>query len=157
MAVEFYTDGSSKGNPGPGGWGIVAVENNEIIDTLGGKEEMTTNNRMELTAILSVMFNYGQKAPLPPPNVYSDSAYAINTLTNWMFNWEKNNWLKSDNKPPENLDLIKSYYTFYQMGYRINLIKVKGHAGNKFNELADKIAKGEEHYYHANKRINVYR
>lgn len=140
--MEFYVDGSARSNPGPGGWGIVIVEDDKIIDSLSGQEEMTTNNRMELTAILSVMFKYGQKSPLPPPNVYSDSAYAINTLTDWMFTWEKKGWLKSNNKPPENLDLIQSYFNFYQKGYRINLIKVKGHSGNKWNELADKLAKG---------------
>lgn len=144
MATEFYVDGSSRGNPGPGGWAAIGVEKDEAVIVESGQEEMTTNNRMELLAILAVMFKYGQKAPIPPPNVYSDSAYAINTLTNWMFAWEKNGWLKSDNKPPENLEIIKSYYNFYQKGYRINLIKVKGHSGNKWNELADKIAKGGE-------------
>lgn len=144
MATEFYVDGSSHGNPGPGGWAAIGVEKDKAVMEKSGQEEMTTNNRMELLAILAVMFEYGQKAPIPPPNVYSDSAYAINTLTNWMFAWEKNGWLKSDNKPPENLDIIKSYYNFYQKGYRINLIKVKGHSGNKWNELADKIAKGGE-------------
>ncbi len=75
-----------------------------------------------------------------PPQVYSDSAYAINTFTSWMFSWQKKGWLKSDNKTPENLDLIKSYFTLYEKGYRIELKKVKGHAGNKGNELADKLA-----------------
>lgn len=140
--MEFYVDGAARGNPGPGGWGIVIVEDDKIIDSLSGQEDITTNNRMELLAILSVMFKYGQKSPLPPPNVYSDSAYAINTLTDWMFTWEKKGWLKSNNRPPENLDLIQSYFNFYQKGYRINLIKVKGHSGNKWNELADKLAKG---------------
>lgn len=98
---------------------------------------------MELSAILAVMFKYGQKPPLPPPKVYSDSAYAINTLTNWMFTWAKTGWTKADGQTPENLDLIRSYYEFYQKGYRIDLIKVKGHSGVEFNELADKLAKGE--------------
>lgn len=141
-SIEFYVDGSSRSNPGPGGWAVVGVARDEVVIAESGQEEMTTNNRMELLAILAVMFKYGQKAPIPPPNVYSDSAYAINTFTNWMFTWAKNGWLKSDNKPPENLDIIKSYYDFYQKGYRINLIKVKGHSGNKWNELADKLAKG---------------
>ena len=142
MAIEFYVDGSSRGNPGPGGWAVVGVARDEVVIAESGQEKMTTNNRMELLAILAVMCKYGQKAPISPPNVYSDSAYAINTFTNWMFTWAKNGWLKSDNKPPENLDIIKSYYDFYQKGYRINLIKVKGHSGNKWNELADKLAKG---------------
>lgn len=144
MAIEFYVDGSSRGNPGPGGWAVVGVARDEVVIAESGQEKMTTNNRMELLAILAVMCKYGQKAPISPPNVYSDSAYAINTFTNWMFTWAKNGWLKSDNKPPENLDIVKSYYNLYQKGYRINLIKVKGHSGNKWNELADKWAKGGE-------------
>lgn len=141
-SIEFYVDGSSRGNPGPGGWSVIGVARDEVVIAESGQEEMTTNNRMELLAILAVMFKYGQKTPALPYDVYSDSAYAINTFTNWMFTWAENGWLKSDNKPPENLDIIKSYYDFYQKGYRINLIKVKGHSGNKWNELADKLAKG---------------
>ena len=60
-----------------------------------------------------------------------------------MFKWANNGWVKSDNKPPENLDLIKAYYEYYNKGYRIDLRKVKGHSGNQYNEFADKLAKGE--------------
>ena len=143
MENEFYVDGSASINPGPGGYGIVVIQGDEVVDTFVAREEYTTNNRMELSAILAVMLKYGQKAPIPPPKVYSDSAYAINSLNTWMFDWAAQGWLKSNGKPPENLDLIKAYYDFYQKGYRINLVKVKGHSGVKFNELADKLAKGE--------------
>lgn len=105
---------------------------------------------MELKAILYVMLNYGVKPSQEGfstgniPVVYSDSAYCVNTFNNWMFNWAKNGWIKSDNKAPENLDLIQAYYDWYQKGYRIELRKIKGHAGHKWNELADKLATDRE-------------
>ena len=77
-----------------------------------------------------------------PPIVYSDSAYCVNTFNTWMFSWARNNWIKSDKKTPENLELIQAYYDLYQKCYKIDLRKVKGHAGNKFNELADGLATG---------------
>ena len=95
---------------------------------------------MELKAILYTMLNYGSKDN--PPIVYSDSSYCVNTLNTWMFNWAKNKWLKYDNSPPENLEIIKAYYDWYQKGYRINLQKVKGHSSNKWNNLVDKLATG---------------
>jgi ribonuclease HI len=76
------------------------------------------------------------------PIVYSDSAYSVNTYNDWMFKWSQNNWKKADGNTPENLDLIREYYGLYQRGYRIDLQKVKGHAGNKWNEFVDKLAKG---------------
>lgn len=94
------------------------------------------------------MLNYGvntnkyEFSQIEPPIVYSDSAYCVNTFNQWMFNWAKNGWLKSDNKIPENMDLIQAYYDWYQKGYRIDLRKIKGHAGHKWNEMADKLATG---------------
>lgn len=132
-----YTDGACSGNPGPGGFAVVSLNDNyELITTYSKHDENTTNNRMELKAILYCLIKFGRENP----EVYSDSAYAVNTLNSWMFNWANNNWLKSDNKTPENLDLIKTYYDLWQQGYRINLKKVKGHNGNKWNEMADKLA-----------------
>ena len=74
------------------------------------------------------------------PTVFSDSAYCVNTFNDWMFRWANNGWIKSDKQVPENLDLIQAYYDHYQKGYRIELIKVKGHSGNKWNEMADDLA-----------------
>ena len=94
------------------------------------------------------MLNYGvntnkyEFSQIEPPIVYSDSAYCVNTFNQWMFSWAKNDWLKSDNKIPENMDLIQAYYNWYQKGYRIDLRKIKGHAGHKWNEMADKLATG---------------
>ena len=99
---------------------------------------------MELKAILYVMLNYGVKCDdwNQPPIVYSDSAYCVNTFNEWMFGWAKKGWIKSDKKTPENLDLIQAYYEWYKKGYRIDLRKIKGHAGHEWNELADKLATG---------------
>lgn len=141
----IYTDGSCNFNPGPGGFGVVILDDNEnIITTHSERCENTTNNREELKAILWAFLKYGVPAAagIEPPKVYSDSAYCINTFNNWMFSWAKNNWIKSNKKKPENLDLIQLYYKYYQKGYRITLEKVKGHAGNKWNELADSLATG---------------
>ena len=145
--MKFYTDGSCSGNPGPGGWGVVAVsDNDEVVWCYGEQEEQTTNNRMELTAIAYVFYNYGVLAAAGAeiPDVYTDSAYALGTLSSWMFTWAKTGWLNSKKKTPENLDIIKPVYDYWQKGYRMKLHKIKGHAGHEFNELADQIAKGEK-------------
>ena len=142
----FYTDGSAHPNPGPGGYGIIGIEN-DVVSFVRSKQYKgpVTNNGMELKAILYVMLNYGIKCDEwgQPPIVYSDSAYCVNTFNKWIFNWARNGWIKSDKKVPENLDLIQAYYNHYQDGYRIDLRKVTGHSGNIGNELADKLATGE--------------
>lgn len=139
----IYTDGSAHPNPGPGGYGVVILDNNENFLYSYNKEyKKTTNNEMELKAILYAMLNYGTKDYNNIPIVYSDSNYCIQTLTNWMFGWANKGWLKSDNKTPENLELIQAFYDHWQKGYRIDLKKVKGHTGNKWNEMADKLATG---------------
>ena len=141
----FYTDGSAHPNPGPGGYGIIGIEN-DVVSFVRSKQYKgpVTNNEMELKAILYVMLNYGEKCDDwgQPPIVYSDSAYCVNTFNEWMFNWARNGWVKSDKKIPENLDLIKAYYDWYKEGYRIDLRKIKGHAGHEWNELADQHATG---------------
>ena len=144
--MTFYTDGSAHPNPGPGGYGVVGVENEKVVFVRGQQYKgPVTNNEMELKAILYVMLNYGEKCDDwgQPPIVYSDSAYCVNTFNDWMFRWAVNNWIKSDGKKPENLDLIQAYYEHYMNGYRIDLRKVKGHAGEEWNELADMLATGK--------------
>ena len=109
--------------------------------TYAKRSTNTTNNREELKAILFSLITYGRNKPTPI--VYSDSAYCVNTFNDWMFRWASNNWIKSDGNSPENLDLIQAYYDFYNKGYRIDLRKIKGHVGHKYNELADKLATGK--------------
>ena len=145
----IYTDGSAHPNPGPGGFGVVVLDNNENLWYTYSKQfaGKVTNNEMELKAILYAFLNHGVKEENDwnnnIPIVYSDSNYCVQTFNDWMFKWARNNWIKSDKKIPENLDLIQAYYEWYQKGYRIDLRKVKGHAGQSGNELADKLATGE--------------
>ena len=138
----IYTDGSCQGNPGPGGFGVVVYEDDKNLYTTYAQYcENTTNNREEIKAILYVMRNYGcgETRPL----VYSDSAYCVNMFNEWIFSWERNGWKRSKNQEILNLDLIKEYWDLYQQGYRIDLRKIKGHAGHQGNELADALATGK--------------
>lgn len=147
----IYTDGSCCGNGSQenvGGFAVLALDKNEkILYNYYKKEYNTTNNRMEMKAILYSFLNYGVKESDSFTNnipiLYTDSNYCLQTFTNWMFNWARNGWIKSDKKVPENLDLIKAYYDWYQKGYRIDIRKVKGHNGNKWNELVDQLATGK--------------
>ena len=145
----FYTDGSCVGNgkkDAKGGYGIVGIDDDGLLSFVRAKRtDGTTNNREELKAILYVMLNFGVKCDDwgQPPIVYSDSAYCVNTFNEWMWGWQKKGWLKSNNQPPENLDLIKAYYDWYKKGYRIDLRKVKGHSDNKWNQMADELATGK--------------
>lgn len=146
----YYTDGSCVGNGranARGGYGVVGINEDGLLSFVRAKRsDNTTNNREELKAILYVMLTAGAKSSedwSQPPIVYSDSAYCINTFNDWMFRWAANNWIKSDGKTPENLDLIQAYYEHYMNGYRIDLRKVKGHAGEEWNELADMLATGK--------------
>ena len=138
--IIVYTDGSAHPNPGPGGYGVVATENGNIIHAYSKQIDYTTNNREEIKAILYSLIHYGKTKDIT--TVYSDSSYCVNIFTNWMFGWQRNGWIKSDGKTPENIELIQAFYELYQKGYRINLQKIKGHAGNYYNELADGLATG---------------
>lgn len=146
----YYTDGSCIGNGranAKGGYGVVGINEDGLLSFVRAKRSNnTTNNREELKAILYVMLTAGAQSSddwSQPPIVYSDSAYCINTFNDWMFRWAANNWIKSDGKTPENLDLIQAYYEHYMNGYRIDLRKIKGHAGEEWNELADMLATGK--------------
>ena len=147
----IYTDGSAHPNPGPGGFGVIVLDNDKNLLYTYSKQfekEKVTNNQMELKAILYSFLNYGVNIGDNDfindiPIVYSDSNYCVQTFNNWIFNWVNNNWMKSNNKEPENIELIKAYYDWYQKGYRIDLRKVKGHSGEIWNELADQLATGK--------------
>ena len=150
MSYIIYTDGSCRGNGtenSSGGFGVVITKDNKLVATYRKDcETSTTNNREELKAILYAFLNYGVKEENDwnnnIPIVYRDSNYCVKIFNDCMFILAKNNWIKSDKKIPENLDLIQAYYEWYQKGYRIDLRKVKGHAGQKWNEMADGLATG---------------
>ena len=118
----IYTDGSAHPNPGPGGFGVVVLDNNENLWYTYSKQfaGKVTNNEMELKAILYAFLNHGVKEENDwnnnIPIVYSDSNYCVQTFNDWMFRWARNNWIKRDKKIPENLDLIQAYYEWYQKG-----------------------------------------
>ena len=139
--MVYYTDGSAHPNPGPGGFGVVIVDatTDEIIDTYAKGSQKTTNNAEEMKAIIFAVCDAAKRGV--PAIIYSDSAYAINTFTNWMFSWERNGWVKGDGKVPENLELVKAFFELNKK-YKITLNKVKGHVGDKYNEMADKLATG---------------
>ena len=138
--IYFWTDGACSGNPGPGGWGYVSINNNKLTHMGYGSNPQTTNNRMELTAILEI----AREAALDLDNkyiIYSDSAYCVNLINQWMWNWVKNNWKRPKNKPVENLDLIKKLYCLFSIDFfNVEVRKVQGHSGVLENELADRLA-----------------
>ena len=145
----IYTDGSANPNPGPGGFGVVVLDNTEnfVYNLYRESSEKTTNNREELKAILYALKTYGvnifdlsEDEFIRVPIVYSDSAYAINTYNDWMWRWASNNWIKSDGAKAENLDIIQEYYDLWNQGFRIELKKVTGHSDVKGNILADRLA-----------------
>lgn len=140
--IEIYTDGSSLGNPGPGGYGVVLVQGGTIIDELGGYEQETTNNRMELKGAIEAL-RYGNTHACPELCIYADSAYVLGGVTSWVFNWEKNGWKTSKKEPVLNQDLWQELIALVR-SYKGTLSwqKVKGHSGHIYNERADEIATG---------------
>ncbi|HEY8421448.1 MAG TPA: ribonuclease HI [Thermoclostridium sp.] len=138
--VEIYTDGACSGNPGKGGWGVILIYKG-IEKELSGFEEQTTNNRMELKAVIE-----GLKALKEPCSVklYSDSAYVINAFQQgWIDDWKKNGWSRGEKKEElKNADLWQELDRLIQK-HRIQWIKVKGHSDNEYNNRCDKLATGE--------------
>ncbi len=133
--VVIYTDGACKGNPGPGGWGVV-LRYGEVQKTLHGGERETTNNRMELQAAIE-----GLKALKRTCNVelYTDSQYVRKGITEWMTGWKRNGWKTAAKKPVKNAELWRELDEQVAR-HSINWHWVKGHAGNPGNELADELA-----------------
>ena len=135
-ATGVFTDGSSVPNPGPGGWGVVYVVDDEIVAERFGHDPDTTNNRMELTALLQAL------AVVPvgtPVTVYSDSRLAVRTITEWAEGGEKRGW-KRKSGPVENADLVKQVYTGFKRRPELELRWIKAHVGFKWNEYADRLA-----------------
>lgn len=135
-ATGIFTDGSSVPNPGPGGWGVVYVIDNEIIAERAGHDPNTTNNRMELTALLEALDMIPEGTPM---TIYSDSNLAIRTITEWAAGWEKRGW-KRKSGPVENLDLVKRVFKGYQARPELELQWIKAHVGYRWNEYADELA-----------------
>ena len=142
--VTIYTDGACSGNPGPGGWGAILMYKDIQLE-LSGYEAETTNNRMELMAPIKALARLKEPCEV---SVYSDSAYLVNAFRqNWLGNWQRNHWLKSDKKPVENQDLWKQLLEYTGI-HRIQWFKVKGHADNPYNNRCDALATGEIKQHH---------
>ena len=145
MKLEIYTDGSSLGNPGPGGWGSVFVENEKIIKELGGCDKNTTNNRMELMAVIETLkylnFRKSDFLNINEITIFADSNYVLSGITSWIFNWEKNGWRTANKKEVLNQDLWKELIGLIRnYDNKIKWEKVKGHSGHVYNDKADEIA-----------------
>jgi ribonuclease HI len=134
-AVDMFTDGACKGNPGPGGWGVMLVRGEHTRELHGG-EGKTTNNRMELTAVIQGLVALKRRCKV---RIHTDSQYVQLGITQWIHNWKRRAWRTADNKPVKNEDLWKRLDEL-AAGHDIEWIWVKGHAGHAGNERADQLA-----------------
>ena len=134
--VTIYTDGACRGNPGPGGWGAYLVARGVERDLWGG-EAATTNNRMELTAVIMALRALTQPCAVA---VHTDSKYVIDGITGWVFGWQRNGWINAAKKPVANADLWRDLLDAVRP-HKIAWNWVKGHAGHAQNERADELAR----------------
>lgn len=141
--IKIYTDGACSGNPGPGGWGAV-LEYGEHKKELSGGEKDTTNNKMELTAVIKAL-----SALKEPCKVIltTDSKYVCDSVTKgWVYSWQKNNWRKADKKPALNIELWEQLLPLLQT-HQVEFVWVKGHAGHPQNERCDALAVAQSEKY----------
>ena len=144
-SVHIYTDGACKGNPGPGGWGFVVVDQHHDVEIAHqfGAEADTTNNRMELMAAIEgarlvMQLQAGQEDP-DYSNIFTDSTYVSQGISTWIHGWIKRGWRTASNDPVKNADLWQELLLLTSET-KIRWIWVKGHAGNRWNERADELA-----------------
>ena len=131
-----FTDGSCEGNPGPGGWGVVWVEDDEILDTASGTDPETTNNRMELAALIAAYRMLPEDSVI---DVYSDSQLCVKTVNEWAAGWEKRRWRRKSG-PIANLELVKELYALAGTHPNVKLQWIRAHDGSRWNEYADSLA-----------------
>jgi ribonuclease HI len=132
-----FTDGASEGNPGPGGWGAVYVVNGEVVDEAQGSDPHTTNNKMELTAMIAGL---GMVPPAASVDVYTDSQLVVNIVTKWAAGWEARGWTKKSPGPIANLDLVKEAYALAKARPGARIKWIQAHSGYRWNEYADALA-----------------
>jgi len=133
--VQIFTDGACRGNPGPGGWGALLRFGSEEKTLFGGEQD-TTNNRMELTAVIEALGALKRPCDV---TLTSDSTYVLKGIQEWMPNWKKRGWKTSSKKPVKNVDLWKKLDVLI-VEHKIDWRWVKGHSGHPENELADQLA-----------------
>ena len=136
MKYTIYTDGACSGNPGPGGWGAVIFDNDNKQKNISGSEENTTNNRMELSAAIMALEEVNSNSEI---TIYTDSTYVKNGITEWVLKWKENGWKNSNKEPVKNKDLWEKLDNLCEQN-TISWKWVKGHASNKYNNLADELA-----------------
>ena len=141
--VEIYTDGACSGNPGPGGWGAVLVYGKTEKELCGGEKE-TTNNRMELTAVITALEALKRPSEV---KLTTDSKYVVDSVTKgWVYGWKKKGWIKSDKKPALNVDLWEQLLPLLEK-HDVTFNWVKGHAGHPENERCDRLAVEQRDLY----------
>ena len=133
--VEIYADGACKGNPGPGGWGVLLRAGGREKEMCGG-EAQTTNNRMELAAVIEGLRSLKERSQV---RVYTDSQYVQKGISEWIHSWKRRGWLTADRKPVKNADLWRRLDEIAR-GHQVEWFWVKGHAGHPENERADMLA-----------------
>lgn len=134
--VNIYTDGACSGNPGKGGWGAILIYNDIEKEISGGADD-TTNNRMELTAVIMALEMLKQPCEV---TLTTDSKYVCDAVVKgWLYNWEKNNWKKADKKPALNVDLWQQLLPLLEK-HKVTFEWIKGHNGNPYNERCDRLA-----------------
>jgi ribonuclease HI len=134
-AVRIYTDGACKGNPGPGGWGALLTFGERERELFGGATD-TTNNRMELTAVIEALRALKRRCRV---ELYTDSQYVCNGITEWLPNWKRRGWKTADKKPVKNADLWHTLDELVQ-AHDVRWHWVRGHSGHAGNERADALA-----------------
>lgn len=135
--LKIWTDGSCLGNPGPGGWAFIATDGKNIAQRSGG-EKNTTNNRMELMAVLRALTAAHRHSEV---EIHTDSQYVKNGMQTWIKNWRKNSWRTADRKPVKNQDLWQPLDEIAGK-MKIHWVWVRGHNGNEMNEMCDELARG---------------
>ena len=137
MNIRIYTDGACSGNPGIGGWGtIILIPKKEPI-YLNGGFKVTTNNQMELTATIKGLEYFSKSENI---KIFTDSKYVMNGIESWILNWKKNGWKTANKKPVKNKDLWINL-DIQKSKHQVTWEWVKGHAGDKYNEKADQLAR----------------
>ncbi len=136
--MRIYTDGAARGNPGKAGWGAILFLGEKIVE-LGGRKDHATNNQMELTAPIEALKYVKKYKTGNEIEIVSDSKYVILGITEWIFNWQKNNWRNAAKKPVLNRELWEELYKLAEE-LKPKWTYVKGHNENKWNDRADEIA-----------------
>ena len=133
--IELFSDGACKGNPGLGGWGVL-IKNSKTLNELKGSQQQTTNNRMELIAVIEGLKSIKKHSHI---QITTDSMYVKNGINQWINNWKRNGWKTAAKKPVKNKDLWQELDELVQ-NYSIKWLWVKGHSGHPGNERADQLA-----------------